>query len=409
MNRRALGKKLAAFLLASSVLTSTPLTYIAAEDEDLHNQLNNVQQQMNQESNKKAAAEQTITDVFEQLRQIQVQLDQAIADLKSIQEQRTQVEGQIAENEQLLQAAIARLAQREGVFNKRVRDIYINGRLSYLDVIIGSKDFSDFANRMEMLKRILDADIKLINTIKEERQEIADRKAQLEADRAHLVELEKDAQAKQQEIEAKKAERQTVLDKAMSDRDTAERAYEQLQAASADITAMLKQRAAERAAARAAAEAAARAAAAAAAAAQRPAPAPAAPSWVEGSGQLAAPVNAPITSNFGWRIHPIYGTRRLHAGTDFGVGEGTPVHAADSGTVVEAGWISGYGYAVIIDHGNGMSTLYAHNSELVVSAGQTVSKGQVISYSGNTGGSTGPHLHFEVRINGEPQNPLNYL
>ena len=209
------------------------------------------------------------------------------------------------------------------------------------------------------------------------------------------LELEKVAQEKQTIINQKKAERQAVLERAMNDRDTAERAYNELMASSASITAMLQQRAAERAAA--------------AAAASQGSGGGATTTWVQGTGQLAAPVNAPITSDFGWRIHPIYGTSRLHAGTDFGVDEGTPVHAADGGVVVEAGWISGYGYTVIIDHGNGMSTLYAHNSDVAVSPGQTVSKGQVVSYSGNTGGSTGPHLHFEVRINGEPTDPMGYL
>ena len=210
------------------------------------------------------------------------------------------------------------------------------------------------------------------------------------------MELEKVKQEKEDLINKKKAERQAVLEKAMNDRDTAERAYNELMASSASITAMLQQRAAERAAA-------------ANAAGSSGGGSSEATTWVQGTGQLAAPVNAPITSDFGWRIHPIYGTSRLHAGTDFGVDEGTPVHAADGGVVVEAGWISGYGYTVIIDHGNGMSTLYAHNSEVAVSAGQTVSKGQVVSYSGNTGGSTGPHLHFEVRINGEPHDPMGYL
>ncbi len=94
---------------------------------------------------------------------------------------------------------------------------------------------------------------------------------------------------------------------------------------------------------------------------------------------------------------------------DIGVDYGTPVHAADSGVVVEAGWISGYGYAVIIDHGNGLSTLYGHNESLNVSEGQSVSQGQVIAYAGSTGNSTGPHVHFEVRSNGDPVDPSAYL
>lgn len=381
-------------LLCGSIMMATPYWY-QAQDEDLTNQLSNIQQQITNEANKKSEAEKTIGTVYEQLHAIQRDLDTATGELKQVQAERIQLDKDITKTEAELKEAQARLQSREKVFYKRVRDIYINGRLSYLDVVVGSKDFSDFANRMEMLKRILQSDMDLINTIKTEREEIASKKAKLEEDRAKVLELEKVAQEKQNVINQKKAERQAVLERAMNDRDTAERAYNELMASSASITAMLQQRAAERAAA------------AAAAASQGGGGGGA--TWVQGSGQLAAPVVAPITSDFGWRIHPIYGTRRLHAGTDFGVDEGTPVHAADGGVVVEAGWVSGYGYTVIIDHGNGMSTLYAHNSEVAVSPGQTVSKGQVVSYSGNTGGSTGPHLHFEVRINGEPTDPMGYL
>ena len=382
-------------LLCGSIMMATPYWY-QAQDEDLTNQLSNIQQQLTNEANKKSEAEKTIGTVYEQLHAIQIELDTATAELKQVQADRIRLDQDITKTEAELKAAQERLQSREKVFYKRVRDIYINGRLSYLDVVVGSKDFSDFANRMEMLKRILQADMELINTIKTEREEIASKKAKLEADRAKVLELEKVAQEKQTIINQKKAERQAVLERAMNDRDTAERAYNELMASSASITAMLQQRAAERAAA-------------AAAASQGGSGGGATTTWVQGTGQLAAPVNAPITSDFGWRIHPIYGTSRLHAGTDFGVDEGTPVHAADGGVVVEAGWISGYGYTVIIDHGNGMSTLYAHNSDVAVSPGQTVSKGQVVSYSGNTGGSTGPHLHFEVRINGEPTDPMGYL
>ena len=382
---------LVASLLCGSIMMATPYWY-QAQDEDLTNQLSNIQQQMTNEANKKSEAEKKIGTVYEQLHAIQIELDTATAELKQVQADRIQLDKDITKTEAELKAAQARLQSREKVFYKRVRDIYINGRLSYLDVVVGSKDFSDFANRMEMLKRILQSDMDLINTIKTEREEIASKKAKLEEDRAKVLELEKVAQEKQNLINQKKAERQAVLERAMNDRDTAERAYNELMASSASITAMLQQRAAERAAA---------------AASQGGGGGGA--TWVQGSGQLAAPVVAPITSDFGWRIHPIYGTRRLHAGTDFGVDEGTPVHAADGGVVVEAGWVSGYGYTVIIDHGNGMSTLYAHNSDVAVSPGQTVSKGQVVSYSGNTGGSTGPHLHFEVRINGEPTDPMGYL
>ncbi|MBE3035267.1 MAG: M23 family metallopeptidase [Actinobacteria bacterium] len=128
-----------------------------------------------------------------------------------------------------------------------------------------------------------------------------------------------------------------------------------------------------------------------------------------GTGDMMWPVNGPIMSPFGYRIHPILGYRKLHTGIDFGVGYGTPIHASDSGTVIYATWMSGYGNVIIIDHGRGISTLYAHQSSLAVGNGARVSRGQVVGYVGSTGFSTGPHLHFEVRVNGNPVDPMGYL
>jgi len=390
--------RLVAALLSGVVLCGTP-AYIMAEDEDLTNQLDSIQQQVNQQNAAKADAETVIGSVSEQLRQIEEQLRQATAELGTIKEQRVAVENDITLNERQLAEAQKRLEGRESVFYKRVRDIYINGRLSYLDVVIGSKDFSDFANRLEVLKRIIDSDITLINEIKKERADIEAHKQKLEADRAKLVELEKAALAKQAEIEQKKAERNVVLQKAQNDRATAMQAIEELNASSAQVSAMLKERQAARAAA----------VAAAAAAAQSSGGQGASDNWVQGTGQLGWPVSGEITSPYGYRVHPIWGTTIYHSGIDIGVDEGTPVHAADGGVVVWSGWMGGYGYAVVIDHGNGLSTLYGHNSELAVDEGQSVAKGQVISYAGSTGNSTGPHVHFEVRVNGDPVDPMGYL
>ena len=129
-----------------------------------------------------------------------------------------------------------------------------------------------------------------------------------------------------------------------------------------------------------------------------------------GHGVFAYPVAHPVvTSTFGYRIHPIYGDRRLHAGVDLGASTGTPVLAAGSGTVAFAGWMSGYGNTVIIDHGGSLATLYAHNSALGVKVGDTVKRGEHISDAGSTGNSTGPHVHFEVRVQGTPVDPMNYL
>ena len=128
-----------------------------------------------------------------------------------------------------------------------------------------------------------------------------------------------------------------------------------------------------------------------------------------GTGSMIRPVDGPVTSPFGYRIHPILGYRRMHTGVDFGVPYGAPIRAADSGTVISATWMGGYGNVTIINHGGGLSTLYAHQSRFAAGSGASVGRGQVIGYVGSTGLSTGPHLHFEVRRNGIPVNPLSYI
>jgi murein DD-endopeptidase MepM/ murein hydrolase activator NlpD len=125
------------------------------------------------------------------------------------------------------------------------------------------------------------------------------------------------------------------------------------------------------------------------------------------------PVGGPITSPFGYRVHPIFHSRIYHSGIDIGAGYGTPIKASNTGKVIMAGWYGGYGKVVIIDHGvvrgQPITTLYGHMSSISVSQGQKVSQGQIVGKVGTTGYSTGPHLHFEVRVKGQPRNPLNFI
>jgi murein DD-endopeptidase MepM/ murein hydrolase activator NlpD len=129
----------------------------------------------------------------------------------------------------------------------------------------------------------------------------------------------------------------------------------------------------------------------------------------EAPGVLSWPLNGAVTSPFGYRVHPILGVRKLHTGIDIDGSTGQPITAAADGEVILAETYSGYGRAVVIDHGGGMATLYAHQSRIAVSVGQSVARGEVIGYVGCSGSCTGPHLHFEVRLDGVPVDPLQYL
>lgn len=350
--------------------------------ENLEAELSDVQSQMNEAQHRKELAEEQIGSVSELLRQIQSELDVALNELHAIEVQQSQVNAQIQQTEVELTAAQKRLDERERILNKRLRDVYMHGKLNYLEVILGAKNFTDFANRLEFLKRIVSADLNLITEIRAERELILQKKQQLEVQRQQLAKLQAEAEAKKTVVENKKQDQLIVLARLQDEKALAEASYAELQATSQDIEARIRARQQQGASTG---------------------------QVVHGSGVFIWPTSGPITSPFGYRIHPIFGTQIYHSGIDIGVDTGTPIMAADSGVVVEADWLGGYGYAVVIDHGNGLSTLYGHNSELAVSPGQSVQQGQVIAYAGSTGYSTGPHCHFEVRVDGSPVDPMGYL
>ncbi len=208
------------------------------------------------------------------------------------------------------------------------------------------------------------------------------------------------------QVEAQAEEKRTVLAGIEADRDAADALVADLEAESARIEQELAAAAAAAAEAAAQQEALAQAGSAGGGSTSS---SPGGSAGVATGGRFIMPVGGRISSEFGYRVHPISGARRLHAGMDIAAGSGTPIGAAGAGTVIFAGWRGGYGNCIIIDHGGGIATLYGHQSSLAASVGQSVSAGQVIGYVGSTGYSTGPHLHWEVRVNGSPTNPRGYI
>lgn len=371
--------------IISSLLFMHPFAPILADD--LEDQLQDIQGQIDESRNEQASWQEVIEEVSIKLKAIQADLDAANARLTAIQKEQADTHRKIQETVAAIQEAQNRLQQRQQILNKRVRSIYIHGQLSYLEVILGSKSFSDFANRLELLRRVIHSDYDLILDIQNQKAQIEAKKTQLEADKAHLDVLAAEAQKEQDAIAAKKAEQQRVLERARANKSAAEQLEKDLIDRSKQVQSLIQERLRQRETASSGSD----------------------ESYTQGSGVMSWPCNGVITSPYGYRVHPIFGTTIYHSGMDIGVDYGTPIHAADSGTVIYSGWISGYGNAVIIDHGGGVQTLYGHNQSLNVSEGESVAKGSVIAYAGSTGNSTGPHCHFEVRVNGEPADPMAYL
>ena len=286
--------------------------------------------------------------------------------------------------------------------DKRLVSIYVGGEPSTIEFVFGAVSIDEVLDKVDYMARVARADREIAH-------EVATAKVQMALARKRTIAVRKQVASAAHVITARAAQvretrgalvsardslaatkqDQLVALSSLSDKERAEaEEIDSLRASSAQLGAQIR-----------AAQAAAAAAAAASTSTSTAASSDATPS----SGGLIWPVLAPITSPFGWR----WG--RMHEGLDLGAAYGSPIHAAASGTVIYCGWESGYGNLTVIDHGGNLATAYGHQSSIAVSCGQTVTQGQVIGYVGSTGHSTGPHLHFEVRVNGNPVDPLGYL
>ena len=395
------------------LLTSAPA--FADDEEEIH-QLEEEKASYESAAEKARAAADLIQGKIDSVSELKRQLDADAAEATALYEERQAALDEtlyrINENETKLVEATNELNARHGVLENRVRDIYINGQISYLDVLFGAQDFGDFLTRMDLLKRVMIRDSELVSEVLAYQTEIKEVGKQLEADKRIQEELA-DKAAKAMEVKQEKvAKQQALIDLMENDKEVYDRQYDEMMASSAEVERLIHAKEEEM---RRAAEAARRQA-------QQEARAAQAGNVVEigedgGGGYVMPsygggmiwPISGPITSEFGWRTHPIFGSARFHSGIDIGGDYGLPIHAAASGVVIESGWIGGYGNTIMIEHGSGIVTLYGHNESLAVSVGQQVNQGDVIAYCGSTGNSTGPHCHFEVRVGGEPVSPWDYL
>lgn len=339
----------------------------------------------------------------------------------------------IAEKQNELDEALSKKDSLNQRYQARIRSMEENGKLTYWSILFKASSFADMLDRVDMINEIAMADSRMLEKIQKTarkvekaRGELAQQKVELEEAKAQLAEEEK-------QLEKKRAEADEVFAELNQDRQAllaAEEEYEsqkeallrQIAVQEANYQEAVEEeerarREAEEAAARARAEAAAREAAARAAAATGNSGSNSGSGSSSGANTGSAssagfiwPSDCHyISCHFGPRVHPITGQYSNHSGMDIGASYGSPIYACASGTVTTATYNYIYGYHVVINHGNGFSTLYGHMTQYIVSEGDYVTQGQVIGYVGNTGWSTAPHLHLTMYLNGELVNPLTYL
>lgn len=360
------------------------LTFVfPASGDDLNEAIRRQQQILDQQSRAQG-----------QLQNLTNRADQMTKQIQQLTRQITAAEIDLAKKEKAYNTAIQNvliiekeveekqeeLDGRQQALRNRVRSIYEEGQMSYLEVLFQSTDISDFISRMEYLGYLVDNDQKILTDIKIQQEQLDEQKEILLAKKDKAEKLKLQAVAAKNLFDNSKAQKEIALTENKKYQDELSTQIEKLEKDSKELEAKIRELQKNSSGA------------------------------IGTVGIWPTPGYWYITSPYGYRIHPITRRRSLHTGIDI---SGTNINrkrivAAGAGIVIYAGWYGAYGNTVIIDHGNGLSTLYAHMSSRAVTNSKAVVPGQTIGYVGSTGWSTGPHLHFEVRKNGTPTNPMQY-
>lgn len=446
--RRVPGRSLALgatalFLSAGLVVTATPfgLAQSRADLNRIEQRIEEAQSNINRINQAQQASKADYDKVSAELSTVQEELDKRAADLSVAQATLDNIERALvvtaAELEtvgQRLDSTKAEVAKQSERLKSRIRETYINAQRGSLPVL-DAANAAQLGQATRYLRSITDQDQAELEAIEILRKQAQADQARLDVLKAHQAEqkvaaenernritiLVDQQQALVDNVQAKVDEQGAILKHLANDKAAAQVLLDDLEAESNRIEKELAEIARREAAKRAEAEKKAKEAKEAAEEARRNGAANAAELEAEARrisasyapkpskpGGMVLPTKGRFTSPFGYRIHPISRIRKLHTGQDIGAPTGTTIVAAKDGRVTFAGWRGGYGNCIIIDHGGGVATLYAHQSRLAAGVGAQVTQGQVIGYVGSTGASTGPHLHWEVRINGSPVNPIPY-
>ena len=402
-------------LMVGGLLTSALMTMAsAASSSEIQKTLNDLKNQAQEIADQGAALQQEIDanqsdtqTTIEKKSDIDKQITITEAEIQNTNAQIQQYSLLIAEKQSELEDALARQAEMNETYKARIRAMEENGTISYWSVLFKATSFSDLLSRIDSIHEVAEADQRMLDELDAIAQEI-------EADRQSL----EDEMAAQEEAKAALAEQEATL---QAQRSEADAYLIELAAAYDNLTDEYLANEAEEEAlrkeimeAQAAYEAAISAEEAERLAQQNQ-------NNVAGSGSTSnvtsstsgfispLPGGAYVTCAYGWRIHPIWGDERFHYGVDLAASQGTPIYAIAAGTVTTATYGDANGYYVSISHGNGYGSVYCHMTNYIVSVGDSVSQGQVIGYVGSTGWATGPHLHFEIHVNGSTVNPMDYI
>jgi murein DD-endopeptidase MepM/ murein hydrolase activator NlpD len=365
----------AAFLLLVACSTAVPAELMPEEQE-----LQTINKELEESKEQLEKAKQEEQAVLGRLVVINKELAKTKNSLFSAQRKIRSNESQISTLTEELFEIESDLRQKERQLARRVNEVYKSSGVNYLQLIFTSSSMADFINRLYFFRKIIDYDALLVDAVRKDVAKAKRKRSTLRLRTREIKSLARVIEEKKNEISGKASEKKLVYKSLQQRRKEYEARVAELEKSSKELEVLILKKMAARKG-----------------------------SKVMGSGVLTWPLRGRITSYYGYRRHPLWGGRHMHTGLDIADKYGSPVKAADSGEVIFSGWWDGYGKAIVIDHGRMTTTVYGHLSRIYKNVGAIVAKGQTIGLVGNTGYSTGPHLHFEVRKNGKPVNPIKFL
>lgn len=367
------------FPLVLVMLYSPALIYASPLEDQLENikkEKEQNQQKLEEINENESALVSQVNTVEEQYMKTLAEMDELNQSLNQVNKSIWEINIEIEDKNQELGKIEKELDKKVQVLNRRAASIYKYGNNNLFELLIGTEGFLEFFSKFKLMDSIAQEDIRIIKEIKEDRMELLDIKKNIMSlkdkqneNKQEIENLLLKAETKNQEIESIYNEKKGLLEQTQQDKEALLIMDRKLTAKENEIKNILMGMT----------------------------------HGVSPGGNLLWPTNGRISSGFGPR------GGRMHTGIDIYCSRGTPIIAADSGQVLQVSYHGGYGNCILIYHGGGFATFYAHLDGFAISAGQPVTKGQTIGYVGTTGWTTGPHLHFEVRINGSAKNPMGYF
>ena len=374
-------RRLITIILILIITCSLCICAHAQDLTELQEQSSQLTQAIDESNNRLQAVQDELSTNMQELQELDNQIAQSQNELNNINTDINDLMKQITENEEKLNKTQAEFDKIQDLLDARIIKMYETPKFEFLQVILASKSATEFLSTYYAMKELAEYDKELLDTVRKQKKEIETTKKILEEKKRQVVASKQTQQKKAQVLANTKTMRQYYISKLSTEEQELQAKIDEYNNQVSTIEAEIKLMALNSVSA----------------------------DYIGGALTWPIPGYNTITSEFGMRVHPITGAYKLHTGTDIGAPMGADFVAMGKGVVTKASMTPAYGNMVIIDHGGGVQTLYAHGSEILVQVGQEVEAGTPVLKVGSTGYSTGPHAHFEIRINGQPVNPMDYL